>query len=136
MPLNDYKKKLLFDKKGVFLAEILLTLIVVSSALLTMFSGFDSAFSLSNQASFETQAAFKAEREMEFFKSEMLANRIPQSHGSLNSFFRLKPGWKINTVWTKKDIYSCVRIITTVKQGERQLKIESFLFHPDGEKIN
>lgn len=134
--MNNPKKIGFLKNKGVFLAEILLALIVISTALLTMFGGFDSADSLSSHASFETQAAFKAEREMEFFKSEMLANRIKRSHGSLDSFFRLKPGWNIRTIWAPKDLYSCVRIITTVERGKSQFKLESFLFHPYGDEVN
>jgi len=117
---------------GFTLIEILISLLVLSGALTTMFSGFDSSSRLDLHADFESEAAFLAEREMELLKSEMLAGKIKAGPSAIKGRFRYKAGWKVYSIVTAADHTSTVRIISSVKKGERQLKLESFLFLPEG----
>ncbi len=116
---------------GFTLIEILISLLVLSGALTTMFSGFDSSSRLDLHADFESEAAYLAEREMELLKSEILAGKIKAGPASVKGRFRYKPGWKVYSIITAADSTSTVRIVSNVSRNDRQLKLESFLFHPE-----
>lgn len=118
---------------GFTLIEILISLLVLSGALTTMFSGFESSSRLDLHADFESEAAFLAEREMELLKSEMLAGKVKTGPTSIKGRFRYKPGWKVYSVITAADKTSTVRIVSNVSRNDRQLKLESFLFLPGQE---
>lgn len=117
--------------QGFSLVEILISLLVLSGALATMFSGFDTSSRLELHASFESEAAFLAEREMELLKADLLSGRIKTAPAAVNSRFRHKPGWKSYSIITAPDQYGAVRVVSTVKKGERIFKLESFLFVPE-----
>lgn len=116
---------------GFTLIEILISLLVLSGALTTMFSGFDSSSRLDLHADFESEAAYLAEREMELLKSEMLSGKIKPGPAAVKGRFRYKAGWKVYSVVTAADQTGTVRIISNVKKNDRQLKLESFLFLPE-----
>jgi len=118
-------------RRAFSLLEILITLLVLSGSVVIMFSGFDTAAQLDMFASFESEAAFLAEREIELLKSELLQGRIKPVAGSLPSRFRLKPGWKIACVKADIDNESCVRLICSVSSGDRLFQLESFIYVPE-----
>ncbi len=111
------------------LLEILITLLVLSGSVVIMFTGFDTAAQLDMFASFESEAAFLAEREIELLKSELLQGRIKPAVGSIKSRFRLKPGWKLASVMAA-DTEEAVRLICSVSKGDRLFQLESFVFVP------
>ncbi len=119
------------SRRGFSLLEILITLLVLSGSVVIMFSGFDTAAQLDMFASFESEAAFLAEREIELLKSELLQGRVKPAAGSLKSRFRLKPGWKLTSVMADADSEGAVRLICSVSKGDRQFQLESFVFVPD-----
>ncbi len=87
------------EKQGFSLVEILLTLIVLSSSLAVIFSGFDISSKLNVHAAFESEAAFLAEREIELAKSELLNGNLKAGKlRKLSCRFNLKPGWKLVTL--------------------------------------
>lgn len=116
--------------KGFSLIEILISLLVLSGSIVTMFSGFDTASKLDFHSAFESEAAFLAEREMEILKSDLLCGKRKSGPTSAESRFKHKPGWKMTTVWTAPDDTGALRIICTIKQLDRMFKIESFLYLP------
>ncbi|PKL50445.1 MAG: hypothetical protein CVV42_02825 [Candidatus Riflebacteria bacterium HGW-Riflebacteria-2] len=119
------------NRRAFSLLEILITLLVLSGSIVIMFSGFDKAAQLDMFASFESEAAFLAEREIELLKSELLQGRIKPAAGSLPSRFRLKPGWKLSCITSATDSKEDVRLICFVSKGDRQFQLESFVFVPD-----
>ncbi len=119
------------DNRGFSLLEILVTLLVLSGSIVVMFSGFDTAAKLDMFASFESEAAFLAERELELLKSELLQGRIKPAITSLNSRFRLKPGWKLTSVMTNAGNEDTVRLICSVNKSDRLFQLESFVFVPE-----
>lgn len=135
MPIfkNTIRAKLAFPGKnmGFSLVEILISLLVLSGAIATMFSGFDNAGRLELHASFESEASFLAEREMELLKAELLNGKITQKPATVKSRFPHKPGWKSYSVVTAPDPLGAVRIVSTVKKSNRIFKLESFLFVPE-----
>lgn len=116
---------------GFSLLEILITLLVLSGSVVIMFSGFDTAAQLDMFASFESEAAFLAEREIELLKSEILQGRIKPAAGSLHSRFRLKPGWKLANIMSAVDSEDAVRLICSISKGDRLFQLESFVYVPD-----
>lgn len=119
------------DRRAFSLLEILITLLVLSGSIVIMFSGFDTAAKLDMYAGFESEAAVLAERELELFKSELLQGHIRVAAGSFNSRFRLKSGWKVTSVMADADADDAVRLICSVSKGDRQFKLESFVFVPE-----
>ncbi|MDN5279126.1 MAG: hypothetical protein PWR01_3091 [Clostridiales bacterium] len=117
-------------KRGFSLIEILISLLVLSGAIATIFSGFDTAGQLSHYAQFETEAAFLAERELELLKADLLNGKRKPGPASTEPRFQMKPGWKVNTVWTKPDETGAVRIVCNIAQSDRVFKLESFLYLP------
>lgn len=118
------------NRRGFSLLEILITLLVLSGSVVIMFSGFDTAAQLDMFASFESEAAFLAEREIELLKSELLQSHIKPAAGSMKSRFRLKPGWKIASVMADIDKEDSVRLICSVSNGDRLFQLESFIYVP------
>ncbi|KAF1081533.1 MAG: hypothetical protein GQF41_2339 [Candidatus Rifleibacterium amylolyticum] len=118
------------NRRGFSLLEILITLLVLSGSVVIMFSGFDTAAQLDMFASFESEAAFLAEREIELLKSELLQGHIKPAAGSMKSRFRLKPGWKIASVMADIDKEDSVRLICSVSNGDRLFQLESFIYVP------
>lgn len=118
------------NRRGFSLLEILITLLVLSGSVVIMFSGFDTAAQLDMFASFESEAAFLAEREIELLKSELLQGHIKPAAGSMKSRFRLKPGWKIASVMSDIDKEDSVRLICSVSNGDRLFQLESFIYVP------
>lgn len=118
------------NRRGFSLLEILITLLVLSGSVVIMFSGFDTAAQLDMFASFESEAAFLAEREIELLKSELLQGHIKPTAGSMKSRFRLKPGWKIASVMADIDKEDSVRLICSVSNGDRLFQLESFIYVP------
>jgi len=118
------------NRRGFSLLEILITLLVLSGSVVIMFSGFDTAAQLDMFASFESEAAFLAEREIELLKSELLQGHIKPAAGSMKSRFRLKPGWKIASVMADIDKEDAVRLICSVSNGDRLFQLESFIYVP------
>ena len=118
-------------KKGFSLIEIVLSLLILSTSLAIIFSGFEITASLNNHARFESEAAFLAEREMELAKSDLLnGNLIVNKVKKLESRFRLKPGWKLLTLIIPPDEDNAVRLQVRVTHTDRELQLESFLFLP------
>jgi prepilin-type N-terminal cleavage/methylation domain-containing protein len=118
------------NRRGFSLLEILITLLVLSGSVVIMFSGFDTAAQLDMFASFESEAAFLAEREIELLKSELLQGHIKPAAGSMKSRFRLKPGWRIASVMADIDKEDAVRLICSVSNGDRLFQLESFIYVP------
>lgn len=116
--------------KGFSLIEILISLLVLSGAIATMFSGFETSGQLDMYASFESEAAFLTEREIELVKAELLNGRIKPRPAALPCRFRLKPGWKISSAITDADETDVVRIQVSTRKGERLFQLESFVFVP------
>jgi Tfp pilus assembly protein PilV len=121
------------NRNGFSLAEILISLLVLSGALTTMFSGFDVSQKLDSQAKFESEAAYLGERDMELLKTDFLSKKRMPVAGFANSRFRLKPGWEVKLKWTVKDKFQTLRIQTEVTNKDNKLLLESFLYLPDGE---
>lgn len=96
-----------------------------------MFSGFDYAGQLDLHSSFESRAAYIAEREMELAKSDLLSGSIQPGAKVIKGRFQYKPGWKVSTVVTAPDPYGAVRLISSIKNGERSFELESFVFVPN-----
>ncbi len=122
-------------KRGFSLAEILISLLVLSGALTTMFSGFDISQKLDTQSKFESEAAYLGERELEILKTDFLSEKNSPKAGSANSRFKLKPGWKVKMKWTEKDQFNTVRIQAEVTNKDNKLVLESFLYLPEGNNI-
>ena len=122
-------------KKGFSLIEIVLSLLVLSTSLAIIFSGFEISANLNNHARFESEAAFLAEREMELAKSELLNGNIIANKKvrKIESRFRLKPGWKLFTLILPPDEENAVRLQVRVTHTDRELQLESFLFLPNQE---
>ena len=118
--------------RGFSLIEILISLLVLSGAIATMFSGFETSTQLNHYSSFESNAAFLAEREVELLKAELLDGQRQPGPAATASRFRQKPGVKVNTVWTAIDKDDAIRIVCTVSQFDRMFKLESFLYMPQG----
>jgi prepilin-type N-terminal cleavage/methylation domain-containing protein len=125
------------NRQGLSLIEILISLLILSGSLAFIFSGFDISSKLTNHATFESEAAFLAEREIELTKSELLNGNIKILKArQLPCRFRLKPGWKLITIMTQPDIYDTVRLQVRVSHSDRELQLESFLYLPQGENKN
>lgn len=122
------------SKSGFSLIEILISLLVLSGALTTMFSGFDTSSQLDMQAGFESEAAFLTERELELVKSDLIAGRLPAVAAGRPGRFRNKPGWKIASTVTAPDEDGAVRVQVSAKKGDRLFQLESFVFVPAPEK--
>ncbi|MGM0598749.1 MAG: type IV pilus modification PilV family protein [Candidatus Rifleibacteriota bacterium] len=120
------------NKKGFSLAEILISMLVLSGAISTMFIGFDTSSNLDNYSRFSTESAYLAEREMELLKSDLLNGKQPPGPANSGSRFSLKPGWGLKTIWTAPDETETIRINCVVKKGEQQFKLETFLYLPGG----
>lgn len=119
------------NKQGFSLLEILASLFVLGTSLSVIFSGFEVSKRINNEAAFESEAAFLAERELELAKSELLNGSIKTGQPQkLKSRFRLKPGWKMFTLLTEPDKDDVVRLQVRVTQSNRELQLESFLFLP------
>lgn len=116
--------------RGFSLIEILISLLVLSGAIATMFSGFDTSSQLNLYSAFESDAAFLAEREIEILKSDLLSGQRKPGPAAAAARFRSKAGIKINTVWTAPDEDGAIRMVCTVKQFDRIFKLESFLYLP------
>ena len=121
-------------KRGFSLIEIILSLLILSTSLAIIFSGFEISANLSNHARFESEAAFLAEREMELAKSELLNGNLKANEvRKLKSRFKLKPGWKLFTLILPPDNENTVRLQVRVTHTDRELQLESFLFLPNKE---
>ncbi len=118
---------------GFSLIEILISLLVLSSAIATMFSGFEASSQLDMHAAFESEAAHIAEREIELVKSDLLAGRLTAAAAGRSSRFRMKPGWKVATAIAAPDSDGAVRLQVTTHKGERSFQLESFVFVPGPE---
>ncbi|MFZ5953212.1 MAG: type IV pilus modification PilV family protein [Candidatus Rifleibacteriota bacterium] len=116
--------------RGFSLIEILISLLVLSGAIATMFSGFDTSSQLNLYSAFESEAAFIAEREIELLKADLLSQQRKPGPAAAPSRFRNRPGVKVNTAWTGRDPEGTVRMVCTVSQSDRIFKIESFLYLP------
>ncbi len=116
--------------RGFSLIEILISLLVLSGAIATMFSGFDTSSQLNLHSAFESEAAFIAEREIELLKADLLSMQRKPGPAAAPSRFRNRPGVKVNTAWTSRDPEGTVRMVCTVSQSDRVFKIESFLYLP------
>ncbi len=133
----NLNKQSTIKKQGFSLVEILLSLIVLSSSLAVIFSGFEISSKLNSHAAFESEAAFLAEREIELAKSELLNGNLKAGKvKKLESRFRLKPGWKLVTLLTPPDEENTVRLQVRVTNADRELQLESFLFLPGQEVKN
>ncbi len=124
----DYKG---IARSGFSLIEILISLLVLSGALATMFSGFESSGMLDMQASFESEAAFMAERELELVKSDLIAGRLRPVAAGRPGRFKMKPGWKIATVIAGSDAEGAVRIQVSANKSGRVYQLESFVYVPE-----
>lgn len=122
------------SRNGFSLIEILISLLVLSGALTTMFSGFDTSSQLDMHAGFESEAAFLAERELELVKSDLIAGRLPATAAGRPGRFRGKPGWKIASTIAAPDEDGAVRIQISAKKAERLFQLESFVYVPTPEK--
>lgn len=118
---------------GFSLIEILISLLVLSGAIATMFSGFEASNQLDMQAAFESEAAYIAEREIELAKSDLLAGRLNAAATGRPGRFRMKPGWKVATAIAAPDSDGAVRLQVTTRKGERSFQLESFVFVPGSE---
>jgi type II secretory pathway pseudopilin PulG len=120
------------SRTGFSLAEILISMLVLSGAISTMFIGFDTSSNLDNYSRFSTESAYLAEREVELLKSDLLTGKLRPGPANRASRFSLKPGWELKTIWTSPDKSDTVRINCLVKKGEQQFKLETFLYLPGG----
>ncbi len=119
------------SKQGFTLMELLLSLLVLSSSLAIIFSGFEVSEKLNKHSVFESEAAYLAEREIELAKSELLnGNLKAEKVKKLDCRFRLKPGWKLFTLLTPPDADDAVRLQVRVINADREFQLESFLFLP------
>ncbi len=126
--MTNILKKIQKNKNGFSLIEILVSLLVLSSAIATMFAGFDTSQALDVHAAFETEAAFLAERELELVKSDLLSGRLPIIAAGRPGRFRNKPGWKVATTVAAADEDGAVRIQVSANLGDRLFQLESFVF--------
>ncbi|MDD3145796.1 MAG: type II secretion system protein [Candidatus Riflebacteria bacterium] len=117
-------------REGFSLIEILISLLVLSGALATMFSGFESSSMLDMQAGFESEAAFMAERELELVKSDLLAGRLKPVAAGRRGRFKMKPGWKIATTIADRDDDGATRIQVSASRSGRNFMLESFVYVP------
>ena len=121
-------------RDGFSLIELLISLFILTGALAIIFSGFEVSAKLNSHAIFESEAAFLAEREIELAKSELLNGNLKAGKArNLPCRFRLKPGWKINTILTPPDKDETVRLQVRVTHADRELQLESYLFLPEQE---
>jgi len=118
---------------GFSLIEILISLLVLSGAIATMFSGFEASSQLDMQAAFESEAAYIAEREIELVKSDLLAGRLAATAAGRPGRFRMKPGWQVATAIAAPDSDGAVRLQITTRKGEHSFQLESFVFVPGSE---
>ncbi len=130
--MQKYRYRTAFSN-GFSLIEILISLLVLSGAIATMFSGFEASSQLDLQAAFESEAAYIAEREIELVKSDLLAGRLAVAAAGRPGRFRMKPGWKVATAIAAPDSDGAVRLQVTTHKGERSFQLESFVFVPDSE---
>ncbi len=117
--------------EGFSLVEILISLLVLSGAIATMFSGFEYASQLDFHSSFESYAAYLAEREIELTKSDLLSEKILPVARAIKGRFQYKSGYKVSTAISTPDEYGAVRLISSIKNGERSFNLESFVFVPN-----
>lgn len=128
------KRQKRINRLGISLLEILLSLFVLATSLSVIFSGFEVSKKISSQATFESEAAFLAERELELAKAELLNGNLKAKKArQLKSRFQLKPGWNLSTILTPPDNYNTVKLQVKVTQADKELQLESFLFLPPKE---
>lgn len=126
--MTDIFNLLQKGNSGFSLIEILISLLVLSSAIATMFSGFDASQALDMHAAFESEAAFLAERELELIKSDLLSGRLPAVSAGRPGRFVCKPSWKLTTTISDADEDGAVRIQVSAGKGDRLFQLESFVF--------
>jgi type II secretory pathway pseudopilin PulG len=115
---------------GFSLVEILLSLLILAGTLVTIMSGIQVSHELSQQARFEENAAFFAEREMEMLKSDLLAGRAKLTPGLSHGRFRLPAGWQTKLTWNQPDHIGILKIACQVMYQQSRVNIESHLYLP------
>lgn len=125
------KKTGYYRKLGFSLVEILISVLVVGGILTIMYSGFTTSKDLLLQASFESEAAFLAERELEFIKSELVVGAIKPEKSFLKSKFRTKPEWNISSSIAPDEIPGICKILTNIESQNKKFTLESFIYIPN-----
>jgi type II secretory pathway pseudopilin PulG len=121
---------------GFTLLEIIISMLVLGGVLTIMFSGFNISKTLFAQALFESEAAFIAEREMEYLKSELLSGLTIKKSISLKNKFQLKAPWAISTLIEPDTADNCYKIHIKVNKQEQSFALESFIYSPAKEGQN
>lgn len=120
-------------RRGFSLLEVLLSLVIVSGALVILLRGIETGARLTAQSHFEAWSATYAEREMELLKSDLLTGRrSAQVGGRSSGRFRLPAGWRTTIAWTALDELFTTRLCIIVKQQRLSFQLESHLFLPEG----
>jgi|GEM_PF-2868730 len=122
--------------RGFSLLEILLSLLIVSGALVPIFGGLQVSNDLENYCRFEEKAIFMAEREMELLKTDLLSGARPLGTHSAKGRFAAPRGWSSIIIWSPQPPEGSVRLESKVSKGKDSVKLESFLFVPISGKSN
>ncbi|MDD3000301.1 MAG: type II secretion system protein [Candidatus Riflebacteria bacterium] len=129
------KKTGYYRKIGFSLVEILISVLVVGGILTIMYSGFKTSNDLLLQASFESEAAFLAEREIEYIKSELVDGVIKPEKSFLKSRFQTKPEWKVSSLVAPDEIPGICKILTNIESQNKKFTLESFIYIPNSKGV-
>jgi prepilin-type N-terminal cleavage/methylation domain-containing protein len=125
-----------YKGRGFTLLEIVVSMLVLGGILTIMFSGFSISKDLFNQALFESEAAFIAEREMEYLKGELLGGMVIKKPISTKNKFQLKKPWTVSTSIEADQLVNCYKIHIKVEKQEQTFALESFIYSPTHEEQN
>lgn len=124
-----------YKKLGFSLVEILISVLVVGGILTIMYSGFKTSNDLLLQASFESEAAFLAEREVEYIKSELVDGAIKPEKSLLKSRFQTKAEWKVSSSIAPDEIPGICKILTNIESQNKKFTLESFIYIPNSKGV-
>lgn len=113
---------------GFSLAEILLSLLIMSGTITTLFQGLQISHTLNRQSAFEEQAAYFAERELEMLKTDLLEQRLQPTGKESRGRFRLPAGWSTTLTWSTPDEFLVTKLACTIQHTDNRFSLESFLF--------
>lgn len=119
------------SRVGLSLAEILISLLVLSGSLGMLLGGIEIAGQLEGQGKFEEKAAFFAERELELAKTDFLRGSIRLSQKMRPGRFRLPSGWESILTWTIPDDFGIISIHCQLSYRKiNKLDLETHLYLP------
>lgn len=120
-----------FRRNAFTLIETLVSIMIVGGILTVMFSGFDVSKQQQMQADFESEAAFIAEREMEYIKSELLEGKIKTKASKRSGNFKVPTGWSVTLNLGEYTQDKTMKIsVETVKNNNRFI-LSSYVYIPE-----